>query len=778
VTLGAPTPLFFSQKKNLFTPLLPPFFYFCNNSMRNHRIVGDRNGGENDNTIISFSTEQEQGQQEPPATTTPASASGAGAAVAAQVLTMEAIALLSISHLDAGDVLEVYYLARTTRLASPLDHIPMTKATLGLRYRSTAARPKPPQELTLEWGARRTANDTETIPTIIHYAPEQQQDHGGASIAWDNTARIYYRESIDNTIYQSATYLASISGNVVNKLLVSAVDYANRKRYQPWTIVFSNATNPATADTSTSTSSTGTEQQQLQQRVLLKSMRDTDFLSYCINTLASLGVQLRPVITPIIKSLQLHASSITKIPDDGRPAVLEFYTKLYDCLGSIANADYTKYNTNNHPPPTLPPSTHAPTTAPTTTTTTIPPSTTRRMTPTTVTANPVTFPPLHHHGHRRQRRRRRTLDNSNGTLISTTTHTPSSSPHPSLNPTTIQHLADASMAEQQQAAATVVINYQASSMAQAALLSNDANTAATIIRTCFTDARFGMPMTMPTTTNSSTTSTTTTITNATSSTTSPLNNNSNRTGTVTSYIYWDGSHWYQVELVPPYISVGTATLQIPTPPIAHFIREDLVDYTIVLIILIITLFGTLLLLQQVLGRSISYQLYRYQRWFFHPTHYSLDDDDMVDFSDRKLLTAYQFGQEVIPLSMGGQLLRKQLSMELQDQPDCNNSNHNDTNNINACYSGISYIDDNDELEMVETSSVNRTVSPLPNILPSFGRALSLPTHESDSCGELAPHRLFRDPSLVDLPNLSTLNTKIAVPVSGNDVVINNTASFG
>jgi hypothetical protein len=754
-----------------------PFFHFCNN-MRNHRIVGDRNGGETDNPIISSSTEQ-QGQQEPPVpattttTTTPATA-GAGAG-AAQVLTMEAIALLSISHLDAGDVLEVYYLARTTRLASPLDHIPMTKATLGLRYRSTAARPKPPQELTLEWGARRTANDTETIPTIIHYAPEQQ-DGGASSIAWDNTARIYYRESIDNTIYQSATYLASISGNVVNKLLVSAVDYANRKRYQPWTIVFSNATNTS-APTSSTTSSTGTEQQQqLQQRVLLKSMRDTDFLSYCINTLTSLGVQLRPVITPIIKSLQLHASSITKIPDDGRPAVLEFYTKLYDCLGSIANADYTKYNNNNHPP-TLPPSTHAPTTTPTTTTT-IPPSTTRRMVLTTATANPVTFPPLHHHGNRRQRqRRRRTLDNAkNGTLISTTTHTPSSSPHPSMNPTTIQHLTDASMAEQQQAAATVVINYQASSMAQAALLSNDAYTAATIIRTCFTDARFGMPMTMSTNATTSTTATTT-ATNATSSLNN--NNNSNRTGTVTSYIYCDGSHWYQVELVPPYISVGTATLHIPTPPIAHFIREDLVDYTIVLIILIITLFGTLLLLQQVLGRSISYQLYRYQRWFFHPTHYSLDDDDMVDFSDRKQLTAYRLGQEVIPLSMGGQLLRKQLSMELQDQLDCNNSkHHNDNNNINACYSGISYIDDNDELEMVETSSVNRTVSPLPNILPSFGRALSLPTHESDSCGELAPHRLFRDPSLVDLPNLSTLNTKIAVPVSGNDVVINTTASFG
>jgi hypothetical protein len=204
----------------------------------------------------------------------------------------------------------------------------------------------------------------------------------------------------------------------------------------------------------------------------------------------------------------------------------------------------------------------------------------------------------------------------------------------------------------------------------------------------------------------------------------------------------------------------------------------LVDYTIVLIIILVTLFGTLLLLQQVLGRSISYQLYRYQRWFFHPTHYSLDDDDMVDFSDRKQLSGYDLGQEVIPLSMGGQLLRKQLSMEhQQEQLDC--SDHH----INSSYS-ISYIDDdnnNDELEMVEpsSSSINRTVSPLPNILPSFGRALSLPTHESDSCGELAPpHRLFRDPRLVDLPNLSTLNTKIAVPVSGHDVIINSSTASG
>jgi hypothetical protein len=772
----------------------------------------------------------------------------------AQVLTLDAISMLSITHLDAGDVLEVYYLARATRLASPLEMIPLTKATLGLRYRpptqggaaaaAGADNNKPPQELTLEFGARRTSNDTESIPTIND---ARGVNDGGSSIAWDNIARIYYREKIDNTMYQSATYLGSMSGTVVRQLLVGAVEFAKTrgKRYQPWTIVYTNATTTAGTTPTTSSSSPNAEPSQPSPppRVLLKSMRDTDFISFCIQTLASLGVQLRPVITPIQKSFLLHASSIQKVQlfDDVVPPVVEFYAKLYDCLESIGRADYSRYV-----PPTLPPVTHAPT-VPVTAAPTRPPT----VAPTTIakrqqkrphrqnTAAPtvdIVDRRWHHHDIRRLGGRERGQEVATTTAAVTTTRppptpllfdadndessfnisttqpsstssiAPSMSPttmtmSPTASPTTIQHKAETSAAQQKEA--VVVIHNQASTMAQAALLSNDAVSAANIIRTCFTDARFGLPMkkmplpnsTIATTNNTATNPAGPVVANNISSSSSlPANNNnnnndngSNRTGTVLSYIYWDGSHWYQVELVPPYISVATSTLVIPAPPIHHTVGEDMVDYAILLLLLAVAAFGSILLLQQVLGRSISLKLYRYQRWFFHPTKYSLEDD-MLDFSDRKHLTAYQFGREAIPLSMGGQLgdrqLQQQLSMEQQQQnqheldysdhdnsSSCNNNNNNHNfPNIHINTSGISYIDDMDELEMVETST-GRSLSPLPpisTILPSFGRALSLPTHETDSC-ELAPNRLFRDPSLVDLPNLSTLNTKIAVPVSSINI---------
>jgi hypothetical protein len=776
----------------------------------------------------------------------------------AQVLTLDAIAQLSISHLDAGDVLEVYYLARATKLASPLEMIPLTKATLGLRYRpptqggaaaAGADNNKPPQELTLEFGARRTANDTESIPTIN----DARGVDDGSSIAWDNTARIYYREKIDNTMYQSATYLGSMSGTVVRQLLVGAVEFAKTrgKRYQPWTIVYTNATTTAGTSTTTgaattSTSSSSSNAEPLPPspppRVLLKSMRDTDFISFCIQTLAGLGVQLRPVITPLQKSFLLHASSIQKVQfndfdDKMSSPVVEFYAKLYDCLESIGRADYSRYV-----PPTLPPVTHAPTVpvkaAPTRSPTVAPTTITQRQrqrphrqTTAAPTVDIVDRHRWHHHDIRRLGERKRGQEVGTKTAAAVTTTppppllfdsvddessfnftnepssitssiAPSTSPTttttaPSASPTTIQHKAEMSAAQQKEA--VVVIHNQASTMAQAALLSNDANAAANIIRTCFTDARFGLPMKkMPPATNATTannnTATTNTagavVANNTSSSSSsslplPANNNnnengSNRTGTVLSYIYWDGSHWYQVELVPPYISVATSTLVIPAPPIHHTVGEDMVDYAIVLLLLAVTAFGALLLLQQVLGRSISLKLYRYQRWFFHPTKYSLEDD-MLDFSDRKHLTAYQFGREAIPLSMGGQLgveqqlRQQQFSMEQQQQQhELDYSDHDNSSscipNIHINTSGISYIDDMDELEMVETS-IGRSISPLPSIsaiLPSFGRALSLPTHETDSC-ELAPNRLFRDPNLVDLPNLSTLNTKIAVPVSSINI---------
>jgi hypothetical protein len=221
----------------------------------------------------------------------------------------------------------------------------------------------------------------------------------------------------------------------------------------------------------------------------------------------------------------------------------------------------------------------------------------------------------------------------------------------------------------------------------------------------------------------------------------------------------------------------------------------------------------LLLLQQVLGRNLRIirPLYKFQRWFFDPLEHTLDDmvDDEMKGQGQGQGTEYTFGEDVIPLSMGGRkpFTPPASSSRYQDffpvaeawlngeaaeawlNGDTNTHTHTHTN---------SHTNDCAELEMTgravtRSSSSGKNGGGLVlgehaarNSNGSINRmgdesCLHASYHSSDddrdSTGAVSssddmkgrlkddmPVRLARDPDLVDLPDLRR-TSKVAVPVS-------------
>jgi hypothetical protein len=208
---------------------------------------------------------------------------------------------------------------------------------------------------------------------------------------------------------------------------------------------------------------------------------------------------------------------------------------------------------------------------------------------------------------------------------------------------------------------------------------------------------------------------------------------------------------------------------LPQPPVVGNITESVTDGGIFLLLLLFAGLGLLSLLQQVLGRNFQIvpPLYRYQRWFFQPTHYDLKDMDDESECFRGGVGSpgnrYNYsGEDVIPLSMGGRRISAKtedirswlrhrsasgsdLSCPEMEMTDMVNSN--DNNNANG---------KNEDHTMI---AFERVIS-----FHSMGGG---DLDDDDDINDVAsdtPERLFRDPNLVDLPDL-TSKSKVAVPVS-------------
>ncbi|GAX10881.1 hypothetical protein FisN_31Hh090 [Fistulifera solaris] len=676
-----------------------------------------------------------------------------------QVLTRSVIPSL-VTGLDASDVFECYYLTRETILHGLANNtIEITKAALGLRHKeqhqTTAASShtrgkKRSLSLTLEYGPSRAASNLlhESVPRVIW------DDEGVSSVGWENEAKVYYTTEIGSDEYPTANYLASVSGAALSSLLTTAVEYIEsdprHRHYQPFSIVVEHQ---------------GEDIKNKQTR-LAHGSSDVDFMIALYQHLATLGVALRPVLLPSHHQVRLHATGWDQVQmgkDVPAATIASFYVNLGRCVSAIATKDYSFFTPT--PSPTLEPtssllSSKAPSAE----------EGIHQAGGPTIASPP--YPSLAPHTRVRDLRDKRHLD---GGALAISNEPESldlnegvsgniSSIHPSVDPGTIAPRptpvgpapaaedAQKEAAEAAQAAAEAATqaheagNEQAAMAAQnaataaqkaadmtasqqaviysEALLSGDGNAMASALARCFSDPLYGMAK----------------IVQA---------NETETQSVTTAYVYWDGSFYLRLNLTAPYISVVPLNMELPQPESHNgFVRGDLVDWTLALAILGFFFVGVLLTLQQILGRNLKVirPLYKFQRWFFDPLNHTISSTggSDIDSSERSGGQDFILGEERIPISMGGKLGPFSLMNMFSPDP---------------------------RAEWVEGKAASVGEVELAVRSDNGGDTSNSLDDQSDD-GDYSntirdpgsAKRLFRDPDLVELPDLKS-KSKIAVPVS-------------
>ena len=680
-----------------------------------------------------------------------------------QVLTRSVIPSL-VTGLDASDVFECYHLTRKTVLHGLANNtIEITKAALGLRHKAqqqtTAASShtrgkKRSLSLTLEYGPSRAASNLlhEAVPRVIW------DDEGVSSVGWENEAKVYYTTEIGSDEYPTANYLASVSGAALSSLLTAAVEYIEsdprHRHYQPFSIVVEHQ---------------GEDVKKSKQTRLAHGSSDVDFMLSLYQHLATLGVSLRPVLLPAHHQVRLHAEGWDQVQmgkDVPAATIANFYANLWHCVSAIATKDYSFFT------PTA-----SPTVEPTAGLSSSAPSAgvgvrDKDVEPTT--ASPPPSPSLAPHSRIRERREERLLDEGDSAVEMSPVSAPLSekrldgagnvsSSRPSISPSTVAPKPTAvdpvpapedaqkeaqEAAEQAHQAATQAHeagNEQAAEAAQAAataaqraadmtanqqaviysdaLLSGDGDAMASAVARCFSDPLYGLTIKLETQANETQKSLT------------------------TAYVYWDGSFYLRLNLTAPFISVIPLNMELPQPDSPNgFVRGDLVDWALALAIFGFFLLGVLLTLQQIMGRNLRVirPLYKFQRWFFDPLNHTVSSSGDLDLSERDIDQDFMFGEERIPISMGGKLAPFTLSQMLSPDP------------------GVEWHEGKVEsVGEVELAVRNEDGGFHSNNVDGQGDDGDYP---SSSQNPGSAKRLFRDPDLVDLPDLKS-KSKVAVPVS-------------
>ena len=873
-------------------------------------------GDENDIVTVAATNVQ----QAPPQQVTPTSTSVSEATVP-QVLTRTMIPNLSITSLDAGDVIECYLLTRKSMLQGTV--IQITKSALGLRFRhrpatgrkyddseyvsltttssssssssgSGSSGSRRRLELTIEYGPARAGNNLahESIPHIVVTEEQQQEQendpdgssHNGSSgsststsnnnnnnnntnpdpttstVSWDNEGKVYYTESIDSDSYTSANYLASLSGTLLSKLLHAAVDFTQsggtmstttttpsihnsnnqhpqqqqqqqqqshhrRRRYQPFSVYLASTLQPKPSSTDNNSTTIPPPVEPVQ---ILRSNSDSDFIYHLLTLLTDLGVELKPVILPVVTEIRLHAVEMKKIQIGLNHHPADFYQKLLTCVKAIGSTDYSVYNISkaittdvptispnlvSEQPPTIsfpsmivrPPMYDLKTTSPTNA-----PQNQNRLyryrfldqgdsstSVPTISSDALTTAILESHQPSALPPTTITNEPNNSTLIPTPSPTQDvdlgdksggmdMATHQEQAATAAQHAQEAaeaagaadtedeavSAAQQAavyaQKAATVTAN-QAALIAREAIISGVGSSVAQAVSLCFSDPLYG-------------------IANKNLNATSDSSSNTEPVSTTTVYLYWDGSFYYRMNLTAPYVTVASYARPMPKPPASKIGAEDFVDWSIAFILAVLCAIGFLLLLQHVMGRNLKLirPLYRCQLWFFQPTRF--DWDVMMNESEaaRDIPGEYTFGEDAIPLSMGGRKVGNIVASVFKS-----GSSHSKNYRMDEWHESNSYDEDDDdnfdttndrsalvEMEMVDRShqqwmspSHNNSSSHSKNFRKgtsfhsekSFGEDEGTPATDAESNSMV---RLFRDPNLVDLPDL-TSSSRVAMPVSSN-----------
>ena len=319
---------------------------------------------------------------------------------------------------------------------------------------------------------------------------------------------------------------------------------------------------------------------------------------------------------------------------------------------------------------------------------------------------------------------------------------------------------------------------QAAAAAQsAALMSGDGNAVIGVIAPCFTDPQFGI-----------------------------AEDDGNGTIMAHAYLYMDGSSYYKVNLTYPFVQVVQVDLTLPQP--GDFAvpgdNGDFVDWALALFLLCTAIFGLLMLVQQVCGGYVKLfqPLFKFQRWFFNPMHHHDTIQDEIE--EQKIAQArqgggqeYTFGQDAIPISMGGRpgpvSPRTYLNTNFSGQQ-VKSDNKKEW---------IPLTSSDEQLDDSESSHEDREIEmiqkppPMAREHASHHRATSRGSRDSgDSASSFSrsdqmdgsnkdiriqenelPARFTRDPDFVELPNLKS-TSKVAVPVGAKRSVSPPNGSSG
>uniref|UniRef100_A0A7S3P8I9 Uncharacterized protein n=1 Tax=Amphora coffeiformis TaxID=265554 RepID=A0A7S3P8I9_9STRA len=682
--------------------------------------------------------------------------------------------------LDASDVLECYWLTRRVFLQGVANQtISVSKTALGLRYRPPPwANENNPhkREIVLEYGPDRAGskNENDVLPVLI---PSDADGNGVAEtsyVSWHNEGRVFYSQEIHALQYESATYMASVTGSVVADVLQQAARYPAQRgsrRYQPWQVMLVHNTD--TTEDTTTTEETAT--------VKLRSSSDVDFIMDLMQRLATLGVDLLPVLRPTIYSLELTVQKVSRetVTPTTKAGMAVFYEKLYACVDQLASGQpasrtsVAKETVSPTPAPVDPtpvnPSTAAPTVAAgggVNDGATQAPSYGLEFT--TASPSPAS--------------RMRILQSDGSELVNnetsvptlvptaTPTHVPTwrvtsqpsvvvppspADPPPSSAASDAQKAAEeahkavqnatdiesAAQAAQQavdaaQQAVDVTVTQEAL-LRKEALMSGNSEEMTLAVSLCFSDPIYG------------------------------IRSSAANASSTPAYLYWDASYYFSLELVHPYVRVVPTTWTAPTPvkaKVSAFSPDStFVDWSLVLFYVILGLLGLLLLAQRISPSSAlrSQWLYKYQRWFFDPMHHNFDD---AENDEVKRAESRPLGRDGIPYSMSGREQRPaplyvggNFRRNRAASKDILFKQQSSSGGSNGVGTGDDVVSAPGDVEMVAQSKSVGSI---------HGGSLSDLGEDEfmDEGDSTVSHRLFRDPEMVDLPDL-TSSSKVAIPVS-------------
>ena len=761
--------------------------------------------------------------------------------------------------LDASDLLECYALVRSAPLhglANSTLHV--QKMAIGIRYRpkvspTTGQLVKDPRELTLEYGPQRLGPllNNEAMPFI-------QVEGTSSFIAWDNVGKVYYTTKIDTDTFISSYYMASMTGAVLEKILLQAVEYTERRRfYQPFNVYSEEH---------------GKE---------IRSSGSVDFSQFMWQHLANLGVEIEPILPPPLYEARLWVNSVKKVTPEASVsrAAATFYQNLYNCLEAIATNDYSEFEPSPSPTITSMPTSSLPvslspteaTIDPTPSPTTVPTSaspievggnTKSAQSPVEVIGNntsegsdafseddddeqetsddnieseedsdgqsihdATTETPMssfdddedgdgetdgvNDDRHRQARNRQlddpisdrnnsisydeisgdneedeeevieadgeadeaeseyntgssvdMALGDSDGSSTSSLddeTQTPTIPASSDNDGTTsgqdvekakqaaeeAQQMADvaqdaaqsegdskaADAAQAAAHAAKAAADATSNAAAQAAMdniLSGDGAMMANMINICFSNPKYGI---------------------------ASIHDDSSTIASE-AYLYRDGTRYYRLNMTKPYLEI--ARINRPLPKAVSQSQNgsggDFVDWVLAILVIGMLPIAVLIILQQ-MGNVYVESLSKCQRWFFNPRKYDYEGESGSDEREER---THHFGEDGIPLSMGGRLsntpvqLRRMLSSGSDHGSDILSSSQ--LSEIPNSQDGVAGLGD---VELCRVPSRRHS---------SSGSVASGESNDLEL--EEIPERILRDPDLVEFPDLKS-SSKVAMPVKSN-----------